>query len=41
MEEEDEGITRRIRGLPMGMDEENEEGITLNIYFFKNETFSL
>ena len=32
MEEEDEGITRRTRRSPMGIDEEDKEEITLNIF---------
>ena len=38
MEEEDEGITRRSQAR---IDEEDEERITLKLYyFFKNEAFS-
>jgi len=36
MKEEDEGITRRMTGLLVGMDEEDEEGIMLKLFFIKN-----
>ena len=35
MKEEDEGITRRTRGLLAGMDEKEKEGITLKLFCFK------
>ena len=35
MEEDDEDITRRMRGLPTGIDEEDKEGITLKLFFLK------
>ena len=34
MEEEDDGITRTARELPTGINEEDEEGIKLKLYFF-------
>ena len=33
MQEEDKGITRRTRDLPAGMDEEDDEGIALKLFF--------
>jgi len=35
MEEEDEGITRRMKGSSAGMNEEDEEEITLKLFFKK------
>jgi len=40
MEEKDKGVMRRMRGSPTGMDEKDEEGITLKLFLKKIKAFS-